>query len=150
MADSPPDAVVIEVPWRHLNMWSAAIASGLFSLVLAAVAATSGQFWGVYRVVIAGSALVLAYACATFVINRTRLALDGEALSLSHGPLPWRRPSHFSRAVIARLHINPYSRRLELRTKLGEEHVLLEALPTPVVVRIDAAFAAVPFYSASS
>ncbi len=136
--DSP---IVIDVPWRRLNHLGAAVGSAVFAVAIAYLAATSEIFSGIYRGVMGAAALALAYWAVTVALNRTRLALDDEALVMSHGPLPWFGARSYPREQIARLRANPKTRRLELRTRRGEDHVLLAALGDDVIAELNRSIA---------
>ncbi|HHH31670.1 MAG TPA: hypothetical protein ENK57_25435 [Polyangiaceae bacterium] len=134
-----PSPIVIEVPWRRLNHLGAAVGSGSFAIAIGYLAATSAIFSGIYRGVMIAAAIGLGYWTATVALNRTRLELDEDTLRLSHGPLPWSASTSYPRSEIARLRANPQTRRLELRTRRGEEHVLMTALRDDVVAELNAA-----------
>lgn len=129
--------IVIDVPWRRLNHLWAAVGSAIFAVAIAYLAATSEIFSGIYRAVMGAAAVALAYWATTVALNRTRLALDDDALVMSHGPLPWLGSRSYPRDQIARLRANPQTRRLELRTRRGEDHVLLAALDDDVIAELN-------------
>jgi hypothetical protein len=132
--------VVVEVPWRELSTLFSAVASVLFSLVLIYIAISNGQFRGIFRVVMAAGAGLFLYSAATVALNKSRLELDDSDLRVTHGPLPWRSGQQIRRSQIARIRANPQSRRLELRTKIGEELILLTALSPAAVEQLNEAF----------
>lgn len=129
--------IVVDVPWRRLNHLGAAVGSAVFAAAIAYLAATSETFSGIYRAVMAAAAIALAYWTATVALNRTRLTLDADRLMMSHGPLPWFGSRSYPRDQIARLRANPGTRRLELRTRRGEDHVLLAALGDDVIAELN-------------
>ncbi len=128
---------MVELPWRQRLSPVYAVAVAGFVAVLVSVVIGNGQFQAVHKAAMAAAALVLSYSLAAQALNATRLAVEGGTLTVVHGPLPWRGPMKVKVAEVRALRCDASSRRLVLRTALGEEHVLAEGLPEAGLAAID-------------
>lgn len=127
----------LALPWRHRIHPLYALSLLGFVTVLATIASRSGQFQPVHRATMGAAAVLLFYSLLVQVVNATRMTILGSSLRLAHGPLPWRGSAEVPLEAIRTLRCDPHSRRLILRTKLGEELVLAENLPASELVTID-------------
>jgi hypothetical protein len=109
-----------------------------FSAVLAFIALRPGQFQPVHKSVMLVGAVLLAYSVVVQAVNVTRLVVAGGTLRVTHGPLPWRGGTRVELAAVRALACDRHSRRLVLRTALGEELVLAEDLPAADLAAVDA------------
>ncbi|MBM4356511.1 MAG: hypothetical protein FJ096_00215 [Deltaproteobacteria bacterium] len=129
---------VVHLSWRE-RLHPVYVLSVLgFVAVLGAIATREGQFQSVHRATMALASVGLVYSLVAQIFNATTLAIEEGALRILHGPLPWRAGMQVPLAQIRQLCCDPHSRRLVLRTALGEELVLGENLPRARLGAIDA------------
>jgi hypothetical protein len=128
---------VLELRWWRSTAPLEVLAVALFLGLVVHVLVTRGQFRAVHEVVLAVVALAGGYYVATRLLNRTRLSVRDGVLRVEHGPLPWKRPLELACADVVRLACNPTSRRLEVRTRDGQERALLEGLSPAELVRVE-------------
>lgn len=132
-------SLVIEVRWRHRLDFVVVLGMGTFVALVGYIVVTSGAFQAIHKLPLLGSAVAVAYFLLAQTINRTTIVSDASTLVVRHGPLPWW-PSRRSIPLeqISKLWCDAQSRRLCLRTKQGQEHELLAALPKPELAALSA------------
>jgi len=128
---------VVALPWRHRLHPVYAFSIAVFVVVLLIIASREGQFQPVHRATMLAGALLFAYSLLAQVVNVTRLSVADGALCVAHGPLPWRGTTALPLDEVRSLRCEPHSRRLVLKTRLGEELVLGENLPEAQLEAID-------------
>ncbi len=128
----------VELRWRHRVHPLYAISVIGFIVVLTLIGLKKGQFQPVHRATMLLAALGLAYGLLVQLVNQTRVVLFEQGLRIAHGPLPWRGGVAVPLDQIRSLGCDRHSRRLILRTVLGEDIVLAENLPAAGLLAIDA------------
>jgi hypothetical protein len=128
----------VELPWRRRLRLVPSVAMLVFSATLIAIAVRPGQFQAVHKAAMLTGAFLLAYSVAVQALNATRMQVRGGRLLVAHGPLPWRGRLDVALAEVRALACDRHSRRLVLRTALGEELVIAEDLPAGELATIDA------------
>jgi hypothetical protein len=129
------DAVAIR--WREARTRALVWYALAFIPVLLYIAFGHGQFAAVHRGLMATGALALGYFVAAQLANVTRVSVRGGALLVEHGPLPWRGRVEVPLDQVRRVRVDAQSARLELRTKRGEDVVLLDELLPSVAAELD-------------
>ena len=138
LRDSMDRSPEVELAWRDRIHPLYAISVLGFVVVLSLIASREGQFQPVHRATMVLAVLGLVYGFVVQVVNRTRIQLLAETLRIAHGPLPWRGSVEVPVDQVRSLRCDPHSRRLILRTALGEDIVLAENLPAATLGAIDA------------
>jgi hypothetical protein len=129
---------IVLLPWRE-RLHPVYVVSVLgFVGVLGAIATREGLFQPIHRVVMGGTSVMLVYSLLAQLVNATRLTIEGGTLRITHGPLPWRGGMSVDVKQVRQLRCDPHSRRLVLKTSLGEELLLGENLPGARLGVIDA------------
>lgn len=127
----------VVLPWRRGThpLYVASVVT--FLGVLLAIVFGRGQFQPIHKAAMLLAVAGLSYSLVVQFVNETRLSLvDGE-VRVAHGPLPIRRGVVVPVNQIRTLRCDPNSRRLILRTVLGEELVLAENLVAADLTSID-------------
>lgn len=127
----------VELRWRQGLHPVYAVSVATFVAVLLTIAFRKGQFQPVHRGTMFAAGLGLAYSLLVQLVNATRLVREGAVLRVTHGPLPWRGATRVPVDQIRTLRCDPSSRRLLLRTTLGEELVLGENLAPDTLGPLD-------------
>ncbi|MBM4373567.1 MAG: hypothetical protein FJ095_00670 [Deltaproteobacteria bacterium] len=128
---------VLALPWRQRLHPVYALSIMVFVAVLLTIASREGQFQPVHRATMLGGALLFAYSLVAQIVNVTRLSVEDGVLRVAHGPLPWRGTTALPLDEVRMLRCEPHSRRLVLKTRIGEEFVLGENLPEAQLEAID-------------
>jgi hypothetical protein len=131
------EADFVVLPWRRAFRLAYGLAMIAFAAVLGYLAFRTGQFQTIHRTVMAGAAALLGYSVLVQLVNHTVMHVDGVTLLIEHGPLPWRGRLRIGVSEVRALRCDPHSRRLLLRTALGEEHIILADLRADDLSRID-------------
>lgn len=108
----------VSISWRNMASW------GLLPLGLVAAAIPVGLFFKLrdlpwndpiqLLVVVFGIVgLVFSYIVIRRLLNVTRLEITPQRITISHGPLPWRRPSKVATDTIRTVEVRPYQWRHE-------------------------------------
>lgn len=139
--ESSGSSRIITIRWRNMASWA------LLPLGIVAVAMPVGLFFKLrdlpwndpiqLLVVMFGIVgLIFGYIVIRRLVNVTRLELTPQRITISHGPLPWRRPSEVAIDTIRTVEVRPYQWRYEGRVathyhvlsvhKEGRETCLLE------------------------
>jgi hypothetical protein len=127
--DSPPLAdglsvqrldtrVILSISWRNMASWA------LLPLGMVAASIPVGLFFKLrdlpwndpiqLLVVVFGIVgLVFSYIVIRQLLNVTRLEITPQRITISHGPLPWRRPSKVATDTIRTIEVRPYQWRYE-------------------------------------
>ena len=127
--DSPPLAdglsvqrldtrVILSISWRNMASWA------LLPLGMVAASIPVGLFFKLrdlpwndpiqLLVVVFGIVgLVFSYIVIRRLLNVTRLEITPQRITISHGPLPWRRPSKVATDTIRTIEVRPYQWRYE-------------------------------------
>ena len=105
--------------------------------VLVAIVCGKGQFQAIHKAAMVLTAIGLIYTVVVQFVNSTRLSREEGVVRVVHGPLPLRRGIVVPVEQIRSLRCDPNSRRLILRTVLGEEFVLAENLVAGELSSID-------------
>jgi hypothetical protein len=127
--DSPPLAdglsvqrldtrVILSISWRNMASWA------LLPLGMVAASIPVGLFfklrdlpWNdpiqLLLVVFGIVGLVFSYIVIRRLLNVTRLEITPQRITISHGPLPWRRPSKVATDTIRTIEVRPYQWRYE-------------------------------------
>jgi hypothetical protein len=109
-----------------------------FAMVLLVLSLGHGQFQAIHRSLMAFCIAPLGYMVATFLFNRTMLARHDDELSVTHGPLPWRRRVSLPIGEVKVLRYEPQNARVVLRTQRGEEVTLLDDMKHGLAKSLDA------------
>lgn len=110
--------VILSIRWRNMASWA------LLPLGIVAVAMPVGLFFKLrdlswndpiqLLVVVFGIVgLIFGYIVIRRLVNVTRLELTPQSITISHGPLPWRRPSEVAIDTIRTVEVRPYQWRYE-------------------------------------
>jgi hypothetical protein len=127
--DSPPLAdglsvqrlytrVILSISWRNMASWA------LLPLGMVAASIPVGLFfklrdlpWNdpiqLLLVVFGIVGLIFSYIVIRRLLNVTRLEVTPQRITISHGPLPWRRPSKVATDTIRTVEVHPYQWRYE-------------------------------------
>lgn len=108
----------ISIRWRNMASWA------LLSLGMVAAANLVGLFfklrdlpWNdpiqLLVVVFGVVGMVFTYLVIRRLVNVTRLQVTPERIRISHGPVPWRRPSEVATETIRTVEVRPYQWRYE-------------------------------------
>jgi hypothetical protein len=108
----------VSIRWRNMASWA------LLPLGLVAAAIPVGLFfklrdlpWNdpiqVLVVVFGIVGLVFSFIVIRRLINVTRLEVTPERIRISHGPVPWRRPSEVATDTIRSVEVRPFQWRYE-------------------------------------
>jgi hypothetical protein len=127
----------IALPWRQRLHPVYAVSIVGFVAVLMTIASREGQFQPVHRAAMFSAALLFAYSLVVQIVNVTRVSVEEGVLRVVHGPLPWRGTTALPVEEVRSLRCEPHSRRLVLKTRIGEELVLGENLPEAQLADID-------------
>lgn len=113
-------ATTVSIRWRNMASW------GLLPLGVVAAAIPVGLFFKLRElpwndpiqlvVVVFGIVgLVFSYFVIRRLINVTQLEVTPERIRISHGPVPWRRPSEVATDTIRSVEVRPFQWRYEGR-----------------------------------
>ena len=103
----------VSISWRNMASW------GLLPLGVVAAAIPIGLFFKLRDlpwidpiqlvVVVFGIVgLVFSYVVIRRLLNVTRLEVTPQRITISHGPLPWRRPSEVATDTIRKVEVRPF------------------------------------------
>lgn len=109
---------VISIRWRNMASW------GLLPLGLVAAVIPVGLFFKLrdlpwndpvqLLVVVFGIVgLVFSYIVIRRLLNVTRLEVTPQRIRISHGPVPWRRPSEVTTDTIRTVEVRPFQWRYD-------------------------------------
>lgn len=127
--DSPPlpdglsvqrlDArVILSIRWRNMASW-ALLPLGMVAAAIPVwlLFALSDLPWNdpiqLLLVVFGIVGLIFSYIVIRRLLNTTRLEVTPQRITISHGPLPWRRPSEVATDTIRTIEVRPYQWRYE-------------------------------------
>ncbi len=127
----------VALVWRSRSGIVAVYYALPFALVLLYIAATSTVFEAVHRALFGLFAAVIGYFVAVQLCNATQLSVEGDALRVVHGPLPWRRSLVLPLAQIRRVAVDRASARLKVRLHDGQEIDLVEGVPESAFASLD-------------
>lgn len=128
---------VVTLRWRERVHPVYAVSVLGFVGVLVSIASRKGQFQPIHRLTMGAVALLLVYSLVVQFLNATKLVLEAGFLRVTHGPLPWRGALRMAREDVRALRCDRNSRRLVLKTAVGEEFVLAENLPESRLGAVD-------------
>jgi hypothetical protein len=104
---------VISISWRNMTSW------GLLPLGVVAAAIPVGLFFKLNEmpwnhpiqllvVVFGVVGLLFTYMVVRRLVNVTRLEITPQRITISHGPVPWRRPVEVATETICTVEVRPY------------------------------------------
>jgi hypothetical protein len=108
----------VSISWRNMASW------GLLPLGVVAAAIPIGLFFKLHDlpwndpiqlvVVVFGIVgLVFSYIVIRRLLNVTELEITPQRISISHRPIPWRRPSEVATDTIRKVEVRPFQWRYE-------------------------------------
>jgi hypothetical protein len=110
--------VILSISWRNMASWA------LLPLGIVAAAIPVALFfklrdlpWNdpiqLLFVVFGIVGLIFSYIVIRRLLNVTRLEVTPQRITISHGPLPWRRPSEVATDTIRTVEVRPFQWRYE-------------------------------------
>ena len=102
--------LIVTVNWRNMASW-ALLPLGLIAAALPVLLSFKllGMPWNdpirLLMLAFGVMGVVFLYIVVRRLVNVTRLEVTPERITISHGPLPWRRPSEVAAETIRRLEV---------------------------------------------
>jgi hypothetical protein len=142
--DQPSALAAVDIRWLHGRKRALPIYAMAFMAVLLYLALGEGQFQGQHRAIMGAAAMLLGYFVLVHAVNGTRVAVRGGSLWVEHGPLPWRGRVWMPLSEVERLTVERTTARIRLRTRVGEDVVLLDDLAPAACDEIEKALEELP------
>ncbi len=138
-AASKNGVAAVRIAWRKLGGGGLVSSALIFAVMLLVLAVREGAFQAIHRMLMVVVAAGMLYFVVARRLNATQLSVRGGTLRVSHGPLPLRSPLSAPLEMIAEVRCDKHGRRLVLRTKQGEDVILLEDMPPKLLDEVRSA-----------
>lgn len=108
-----PSGLVITLSWRNMASWAllplGLVAAGLPVLLYLKLRDVRWNDPIQLLLPVFGSVgVVFLYIVIRLLVNVTRLEVTPQRITISHGPLPWRKPSEVPATTIRQIEVRPY------------------------------------------